>query len=60
VIFDRPKKYENPKFKEKEEQLRQTFTEQVKKEETRFRQWEAQVKEKQLRVGYDDSHYLYL
>lgn len=39
----RAKKYENPKFKEQEEKLRLAFTEQVKKEENRFRQWEAQV-----------------
>ena len=42
--MDRSKKYENPKFKEQEEKLRLAFTEQVKKEENRFRQWEAQVK----------------
>lgn len=37
------KKYENPKFKEDEDQLRLNFTKQVKDEENRFRQWEAQV-----------------
>lgn len=42
-LYCRPKKYENPKFKEQEEKLRLAFTEQVKKEENRFRQWEAQV-----------------
>jgi cell division control protein 12 len=37
------KKLENPKFKEEEEQLRKRFTEQVKAEEARFRQWEQHV-----------------
>jgi cell division control protein 12 len=37
------KKLENPKFKEEEEQLRKRFTEQVKSEEARFRQWEQHV-----------------
>lgn len=37
------KKLDNPKFKEEEEQLRKRFTEQVKSEETRFRQWEQHV-----------------
>lgn len=38
------KKLDNPKFKEEEEQLRKRFTEQVKAEETRFRQWEQHVR----------------
>jgi cell division control protein 12 len=38
------KKYENPKFKEDEDELRLNFTKQVKDEENRFRQWEAQVR----------------
>ena len=37
------KKLDNPKFKEEEEQLRKKFTEQVKAEEARFRQWEQHV-----------------
>jgi cell division control protein 12 len=37
------KKLNNPKFKEEEEQLRKRFTEQVKAEESRFRQWEQHV-----------------
>lgn len=40
----RAKKVEHPKFREKEESLRKLFTDQVKSEETRFRQWEQQVK----------------
>lgn len=46
-MFVRQKKYENPKFKEDEEQLRLNFTKQVKEEENRFRQWESQVLKKQ-------------
>lgn len=38
------KKLDNPKFKEEEEQLRKRFTEQVKSEEARFRQWEQHVR----------------
>ena len=37
------KKFHNPKFQEEEEQLRRRFTEQVKSEEARFRQWEQHV-----------------
>lgn len=37
------KKLDNPKFKEEEEMLRKRFTEQVKLEEARFRQWEQHV-----------------
>lgn len=39
----RVKKPDNPKFKEEEESLRKRFTEQVKSEEARFRQWEQHV-----------------
>jgi cell division control protein 12 len=39
----RVKKPDNPKFKEEEEALRKKFTEQVKAEEARFRQWEQHV-----------------
>jgi hypothetical protein len=38
------KKLDNPKFKEEEEALRKKFTEQVKSEEARFRQWEQHVR----------------
>ncbi|KAI7872061.1 Septin-domain-containing protein [Spinellus fusiger] len=37
------KKYENHKHREKEDALRKVFTEQVRQEETRFRQWEQQL-----------------
>lgn len=40
----RVKKSDNPKFKEEEESLRKRFTEQVKSEESRFRQWEQHVR----------------
>jgi hypothetical protein len=40
----RVKKPDNPKFKEEEEALRKRFTEQVKAEEARFRQWEQHVR----------------
>ena len=40
----KPRKFENPKFKEEEEALRKRFTEQVKAEESRFRQWEQHVR----------------
>ena len=40
----RVKKSDNPKFKEEEETLRKRFTEQVKSEEARFRQWEQHVR----------------
>ena len=38
-----PRKLNHPKFKEEEENLRKTFTKQVKKEEARFRQWEQKL-----------------
>jgi hypothetical protein len=38
------KKIDNPKFREEEEMLRKRFTEQVKLEESRFRQWEQHVR----------------
>lgn len=38
------RKVDNPKFKEEEEGLRKRFTEQVKLEEARFRQWEQHVR----------------
>lgn len=43
-LVSRVKKHENPKHREKEDALRKMFTEQVKNEEARFRQWEQQVK----------------
>ncbi|CAO3666553.1 hypothetical protein G6F70_005805 [Rhizopus microsporus] len=53
--FGEPKvvKAENPKHREKEEALRKEFTEQVKKEENRFRQWEAQLVAERDRLNKD-------
>jgi cell division control protein 12 len=39
----RPGKSDNPRFREEEEALRRRFTEQVKSEEARFRQWEQHL-----------------
>ncbi|KAG2214519.1 hypothetical protein INT45_008644 [Circinella minor] len=47
------KKYENPKHREKEESLRKVFTEQVKSEENRFRQWEQQLIQERDRLNKD-------
>ncbi|KAL1927836.1 hypothetical protein VTP01DRAFT_3241 [Rhizomucor pusillus] len=47
------KKYENPKHREKEEALRKVFTEQVKAEENRFRQWEQQLIQERDRLNKD-------
>jgi cell division control protein 12 len=40
---NKSRKLDNPKFKDEEEALRRRFTEQVKLEENRFRQWEQRV-----------------
>lgn len=42
----------NAKFKEEEEALRERFTEQVKSEESRFRQWEKQVSTTSMLSNY--------
>ncbi|KAK4054730.1 Septin spn4 [Microbotryomycetes sp. JL201] len=47
------KKIENPKFKEEEEALRKRFTEQVKLEEARFRQWEQHLIAERDRLNKD-------
>ncbi|KAI6127110.1 Septin-domain-containing protein [Pisolithus sp. B1] len=47
------KKVDNPKFKEEEEQLRRRFTEQVKAEEARFRQWEQHLIAERDRLNKD-------
>ncbi|KAG2212377.1 putative septin [Mucor mucedo] len=53
--FGEPKfqKYENPKFKDDEDELRLNFTKQVKDEENRFRQWEAQLVSERDRLNKD-------
>ncbi|EIN06900.1 septin [Punctularia strigosozonata HHB-11173 SS5] len=47
------KKLDNPKFKEEEEALRKRFTEQVKAEEARFRQWEQHLIAERDRLNKD-------
>ncbi|CEG76382.1 Putative Peanut-like protein 1 (Cell division control like protein 1) [Rhizopus microsporus] len=47
------KKPENPKFREKEEELRKSFTAKVKAEETRFREWEQQLITERDRLNKD-------
>ncbi|KAG8982302.1 hypothetical protein FRB94_009301 [Tulasnella sp. JGI-2019a] len=47
------KKLDNPKFKEEEETLRKRFTEQVKAEEARFRQWEQHLIAERDRLNKD-------
>ncbi|KAG8746447.1 hypothetical protein FRC10_004886 [Ceratobasidium sp. 414] len=47
------KKLDNPKFKEEEEGLRKRFTEQVKAEESRFRQWEQHLIAERDRLNKD-------
>lgn len=49
----RPRKLDNPKFKEEEESLRKRFTEQVKVEEQRFRQWEQKLISERDRLNKD-------
>ncbi|KKK12897.1 septin [Aspergillus ochraceoroseus] len=46
-------KLDNPKFKEEEENLRKRFTEQVKVEEQRFRQWEQKLISERDRLNKD-------
>ena len=49
----RPRKLDNPKFKEEEDALRKRFTEQVKIEEQRFRQWEQKLISERDRLNKD-------
>jgi cell division control protein 12 len=49
----RPRKLDNPKYKEEEEALRKRFTEQVKIEEQRFRQWEQKLIAERDRLNKD-------
>ncbi|KAF2858559.1 cdc12 like protein [Piedraia hortae CBS 480.64] len=49
----RPRKLDNPKFREEEEALRKRFTEQVKVEEQRFRQWEQKLIAERDRLNRD-------
>ncbi|CAO1621581.1 unnamed protein product [Parajaminaea phylloscopi] len=47
------KKLDNPKYREEEEALRRRFTEQVKLEESRFRQWESHLIAERDRLNKD-------
>ncbi|CAF9907919.1 MAG: Septin spn4 [Gomphillus americanus] len=49
----RPRKLDNPKFKEEEEALRKRFTERVKDEENRFRKWEQKLIAERDRLNKD-------
>jgi cell division control protein 12 len=49
----RPRRLDNPKFKEEEENLRKRFTEQVKVEEQRFRTWEQKLIGERDRLNKD-------
>lgn len=49
----RPRKWDNPKYKKEEEDLRKTFTNQVRVEEQRFRQWEQNLINERDRLNKD-------
>ncbi|PVU84760.1 hypothetical protein BB559_005152 [Furculomyces boomerangus] len=49
----KPKKTDNKKFKDEEETLRKRFTEKVKLEENRFRQWEQKLIAERDRLNKD-------
>lgn len=49
----KPRRFHNPKFKEEEDALKKYFTEQVKAEEQRFRQWEANIVNERNRLNQD-------
>ncbi|KAI5961186.1 CDC12 [Candida pseudojiufengensis] len=54
-VIKKPKKirFHNPKFKEEEDALKKFFTEQVKAEEQRFRQWETNIINERNRLNQD-------
>ena len=47
------RKFDNPRFREEEEALRRKFTDQVKLEEGRFRQWEQHLIAERDRLNKD-------
>ncbi|KAI3403911.2 CDC12 [Candida oxycetoniae] len=49
----KPRRFHNPKFKEEEDALKKFFTEQVKAEEQRFRQWETNIINERNRLNQD-------
>ncbi|KAK6200248.1 Septin-domain-containing protein [Scheffersomyces amazonensis] len=52
-INKKPRRLHNPKFKEEEDALKKFFTEQVKAEEQRFRQWETNIVNERNRLNQD-------
>ncbi|EEQ39918.1 putative cell division control protein [Clavispora lusitaniae] len=53
VAMKKPRRLHNPKFKEEEDALKKFFTEQVKAEEQRFRQWETNIVNERNRLNKD-------
>lgn len=53
IFLCRLKKAENSKLRDKEEELRKSFTEKVRNEETRFREWEQQLIKERDRLNKD-------
>lgn len=49
----KPRRLHNPKFKEEEDALKKFFTEQVKAEDLRFRQWETNIVNERNRLNQD-------
>lgn len=49
----KPRRLHNPKFKEEEDALKKFFTDQVKAEEQRFRQWESNIVSERERLNLD-------
>lgn len=47
------RRFHNPKFKEEEDALKKFFTEQIKAEEQRFRQWETNIVNERNRLNQD-------
>lgn len=52
-LMKKPRRFHNPKFKEEEDALKKFFTEQVKAEEQRFRQWETNIVNERNRLNQD-------
>lgn len=52
-LTKKPRRLHNPKFKEEEDALKKFFTEQVKAEEQRFRQWETNIVNERNRLNQD-------
>lgn len=51
--YKKPRRLYNPKFKDEEDALKKFFTEQVKAEEQRFRQWETNIVNERNRLNQD-------